>query len=41
MNEGHLADARHVLASVYDKFTEGFETADLREARTMLAKLKS
>jgi predicted ATPase len=41
MSEGHLADARHVLASVYGKFTEGFETADLREARTMLARLGS
>ncbi|MCK1394957.1 winged helix-turn-helix domain-containing protein [Bradyrhizobium sp. 1] len=41
MSEGHLADARHVLASVYGKFTEGFETEDLREARTMMARLGS
>jgi tetratricopeptide (TPR) repeat protein len=28
--------ARQVLAPVYDRFTEGFETADLRSARTIL-----
>jgi predicted ATPase/DNA-binding winged helix-turn-helix (wHTH) protein len=32
-------DARAVLAPVYDRFTEGFETADLRAARGMLALL--
>lgn len=41
MSEGHPADARHVLAAVCGKFTEGFETADLRDARAMLAKLGS
>jgi predicted ATPase len=40
-SEGHPADARHVLASVYSKFTEGFETADLRDARAMMARLGS
>jgi predicted ATPase len=29
-------EARALLASVYDWFTEGFETADLRDARTLL-----
>jgi predicted ATPase len=29
-------DAWQVLAPVYDRFTEGFETADLRSARAML-----
>ena len=29
-------EAREVLAPVYDKFTEGFETPDLRSARAML-----
>jgi len=41
VSEGHPADARHVLASAYGKFTEGFETGDLRDARAMMAKLKS
>jgi len=41
MSEGHPADARHVLASAYGSFTEGFEIADLREARAMLAQLAS
>jgi len=41
MSEGRAADARRVLASAYDKFTEGFEIVDLREARTMMAKLAS
>jgi predicted ATPase/DNA-binding winged helix-turn-helix (wHTH) protein len=30
-------EARAVLAPVYDRFTEGFETADLRAARAILA----
>jgi len=29
-------EARQLLAPVYDRFTEGFETADLRAARSML-----
>jgi predicted ATPase/DNA-binding winged helix-turn-helix (wHTH) protein len=29
-------DARQVLAPVYDRFTEGFETADLRSAKAIL-----
>jgi tetratricopeptide (TPR) repeat protein len=32
-------EARDLLAAVYDGFTEGFETADLREARALLAEL--
>jgi predicted ATPase len=32
-------DAQHVLAPVYDRFTEGFDTADLRSARAMLESL--
>jgi predicted ATPase len=30
-------DARRLLASVYDRFTEGFELPDLRDAKTLLA----
>jgi predicted ATPase len=34
--DGRRDQARHTLALVYDRFTEGFETADLRLARTLL-----
>jgi len=33
---GRTDEARQVLAPVYDRFTEGFETADLRAAKAML-----
>jgi len=33
---GRTADARSELTEVYGRFTEGFETADLRAARTLL-----
>jgi predicted ATPase len=32
--------ARHTLALVYDRFTEGFETADLKLARALLEELR-
>jgi predicted ATPase len=32
-------DARQTLLPVYERFTEGFETADLRAAREMLEAL--
>jgi predicted ATPase len=35
---GH-AEARDLLAPVYDWFTEGFETPDLREAKALLDEL--
>ena len=38
-DQGKSAEARELLAPVYDWFTEGFETADLREARVLLDKL--
>jgi predicted ATPase/DNA-binding winged helix-turn-helix (wHTH) protein len=34
--QGRNEESRQVLTPVYDRFTEGFETADLRRARTML-----
>jgi predicted ATPase len=34
--QGRRAEARSVLAECYDRFTEGFETPDLQEARTLL-----
>ena len=38
--DGQRDQARHALALVYDRFTEGFETADLRLARTLLEDLR-
>jgi len=37
--QGRREEARDLLAAVYDGFTEGFETADLRAARALLADL--
>jgi len=34
--QGKRADAHTLLAEVYGWFTEGFDTADLQEARTLL-----
>ena len=40
LSEGGQRDqARHTLAVVYDRFTEGFETADLRIARQLMEDL--
>jgi predicted ATPase len=36
VNQGRHHEARAPLASVYDRFTEGFATADLQAARTLL-----
>jgi len=41
VRQGRHDDARQILAPVYDRFTEGFETTDLRSARTMLESLPS
>jgi predicted ATPase len=38
--EGKLAEARQCLASVFERFTEGFETSDLRMARGLLEELR-
>jgi predicted ATPase len=37
--QGKQAEAREVLASVYGWFTEGFDTADLQEAKALLEEL--
>jgi predicted ATPase len=37
--QGKQDEARELLAPVYGWFTEGFDTADLREAQTLLDKL--
>jgi predicted ATPase len=34
--EGKRAQARELLAPLYDWFTEGFDTADLQDARVLL-----
>ena len=38
--DGQRDQARHALALVYDRFTEGFETADLKLARALLEELR-
>jgi predicted ATPase len=37
--QGKRADARRILAPIYGWFTEGFDTADLQEAKTLLREL--
>ena len=37
--QGQRAEARKLLAPIYGWFTEGFDTADLQEARTLLDEL--
>ena len=39
MVSGKRNDARQLLAATYGLFTEGFDTADLQEAKTLLAEL--
>jgi tetratricopeptide (TPR) repeat protein len=38
--QGRRAEAREVLAPVYDWFTEGFDTADLKDAAALLSELR-
>ena len=38
-SQGKKPQARQRLAEIYGWFTEGFDTADLREARTLLDEL--
>src|SRR5262249_19331241 len=38
-DQGHRAEARDLLAPVYSWFTEGFDTPDLKDARTLLDEL--
>jgi predicted ATPase len=37
--QGQREAARHLLAPVYDWFTEGFDTPDLREAKALVEEL--
>jgi class 3 adenylate cyclase/tetratricopeptide (TPR) repeat protein len=41
VNRGKRAEARDVLGSIYGRFTEGFDTQDLRVAEAVLAQLQS
>jgi class 3 adenylate cyclase/tetratricopeptide (TPR) repeat protein len=41
ISQGKRAEASDLLAPIYTWFTEGFETADLREARAALAELSA
>jgi predicted ATPase len=41
VTQGRHDEARRILTPVYDRFTEGFGTADLRAARSMLEALTS
>ena len=40
-DQGKRKEARELLAPVYGWFTEGFDTLDLREAKTLLEELSS
>jgi predicted ATPase len=38
--QGKRGAARDLLAPIYDWFTEGFETADLKEAKALLGEFR-
>jgi predicted ATPase len=38
-DRGHQSEARDLLAPIYDWFTEGFDTQDLKEAKALLDEL--
>lgn len=38
-SQGKRAEARKMLAEIYDWFTEGFDTADLQDAKALLDEL--
>ena len=39
-DQGRNAEARDLLAPIYDWFTEGFDTPDLKEAKALLEELR-
>jgi predicted ATPase len=41
VRQGRREEARAMLADVYGWFTEGFDTADLKDAKTLLDELNS
>jgi len=38
-SQGKVQQARELLAPIYDWFTEGFDTRDLKEAKALLQEL--
>jgi hypothetical protein len=38
--QGQRDEARMMLAEIYNWFTEGFDTADLKDAKTLLEELR-
>ena len=40
-NQGRKEEARELLSAAYSKITEGFNTADMKEAKALLAMLSS
>jgi hypothetical protein len=40
-SQGKQKEAQSLLTQIYDKFTEGFDTVDLRQARTLLDELST
>jgi predicted ATPase len=41
MKQGRRAEARSMLAEIYDLFSEGFDTADLKDAKALLDELSA
>ena len=39
--QGKLDEARTMLAEIYNWFTEGFDTADLRDAKALIEELST
>jgi hypothetical protein len=39
--QGHRDEARTMLADIYNWFTEGFDTADLKDAKALLDDLNA
>jgi class 3 adenylate cyclase/tetratricopeptide (TPR) repeat protein len=39
--QGKIDEARNILAEIYNWFTEGFDTADLKDAKTLLEELSA
>jgi hypothetical protein len=41
VSNGHREQARAMLAEIYGWFTEGFDTADLKDAKALLDELSA
>jgi hypothetical protein len=40
MNQGKRKDALDLLSSIYGRFSEGFDTRDLKDAKDVLTQLQ-